>query len=250
MRICADSQITNATITWSNSRSFSPPNKLKIYQLVDKMLCTSGVTRGIIDFGSTNNNVNYFALCGTNISSSATVTLGYSNLDPDTPELEIPLPVFTNFNQIWFLPSPINRRYWMVDISDPSPQDSVGTEIGFVHMGAYTQIDVVDFPHVPLLRIGSVQAASPTYQEYGRKGTNVRSGEYICNINGSQIDVVLEKLAEIQSVDHVVVVPFENDIANNRYRPRYGILTAESYDYSSDGSSNLAKIRIPFEERF
>ncbi len=250
MRLCADSQITNADITWTNSRSFAPPEKLKIYQLVDKMRCTSGVTQGIIDFGDTENCINYVALCGTNISESATVTLGYSDTDPESPDETITLPVFTNFNQVFFLESTLCKRYWIIDISDPDPQDAAGTEIGYLHVGQYMEFPLVEFPHTPALNLAGVISPSATYQEYGRKGTAPYSAEYPVQISGDEIDDVLEKLEDIQNTDHVLIIPYEGSYSSRRYRPRYGILTGDSYEFPMVDNSDSYLLTIPFEERF
>ena len=249
MRLCADSQITNADITWSNSRSFAPPDKLKIYQLSDKMRCTSGMTQGVIDFGGTENCINYVALCGTNISSSATVTLGYSDTNPNIPEETITLPVFSNFNQVFFLPTALCRRYWVIDINDPDPQDSVGTEIGFLHIGQYRDFDLVEFPHTPAQNIFSTVSRSPSGQEYGRKGTVLYSAEYPFHFKDDEADDILDLFGEIQTTDHVVIIPYEGDYSSRRYRPRYGIITTEVHEFPMDGAPSLYRGIINFEER-
>ncbi len=250
MIILGDSQITNATIEGTNVLSFADEENLKVYQLSEKLKTTSGITKIILDFGSNDVDISAFALCGTNISSGATVSLCYSGTDITTPEETIPLPQFTNFNQVWIFDTVIQKRYWCVDISDPDPQDASALELGFIYVGEYTQIGSVGFPHSPSLNIASNPSVSATGQGYGSKGYTARSIEFTAYEDKDGIEDIFSIVKSKQNIDPVLLIPFEDSLDNTLYPPMYCALTSDSYAYPMDGDASAYALNITATERF
>lgn len=250
LRILADSQITNATITTSNGLSFAPPEKMQIFQLADKYKAASGIDQIVMDFNSSSSGVNCVALCGSNLSSNATATLSYSDTAPGSPEDTITLPTFSNFNQVWFLPASLDKRYWVIDINDPNPQGSSAFELGYLYIGEYTQINSVLFPHTPTLNIISQPATSGTGQEYGSKVMNQNSIEFSADFTTDTLADMLEILQSKQNIDPVLLVPFEDSLDNALYPPRYGVLSSDSYAYPMDGTPGLYSLTLSHRETF
>ena len=250
MRLLADSQITAATITTTNGLSFAPPEKLQIFQLDNKYKANSGIDKIVADFNSTATNINCVALCGSNLSSGATVSLSYSATSTSSPEATISLPTFSNFNQVWFLPAALNKRYWWIDVNDPDPQGSSAFELGYLYIGEYTQIDFVSFPHTPTLNIISAPSTSGTAQEYGSKVMNQNSMEFTADFTTEELADLLEIIREKQNIDPVLLVPFEDSLDNVLYPPRYGVLSSDAYAYPMAGTPGLYNIALSHRETF
>lgn len=250
MIILGDSNITDADISATNGLSFAGTEKLQIFQLSDKFKTTSGTTQIILDFGACTADIDTFVLCGTNISTGSSLSLSYSDTDPAFPETTISLPTFTSFNQIWMLDEPVCKRYWIIDIDDPDPQDSDGIEIGFIYCGERTQSYGVSFPHSPSLNLSSVPDLSATGQGYGSKGYNATSMEFTIESDKTGLESMFSIVRAKQNIDPIVIVPFEDSLYNSLYPPMYGTLNADSYGYPMDGSPGIYAVSATFAERF
>ena len=251
MRILADSQIGNAvSITATNVKSFAGTDKLQNYHLVDKTEINTGITQIIIDYGASPPPISSMALCGTNISPGATLSLGYSDTDPALPEMTIALPTFTTFNQVWFLSSTLTRRYWVIDINDPDPQDSTGVEIGHIKTGVYTQLDGRIFPSEPTLLIDDSPSTSATKQEYGSKGVASDDYSFTVQTDEAGTEELRDIVRSVQRIEPVLWVPFEDSLSKPLYPPRFGVFTSASVPYPVDGTFNLFQIALALSERF
>ncbi len=251
MRIIADSIIGEAvSITATNIKSFADTDRMQNYHLVDKSEFNTGDTTITIDLGTCGCAVNALALCGTNISDGATLSLSYSDTSPLAPENTIPLPVFSSFNQVWFLDSELVKRYWVIDISDPSPQDAAGINIGYIKAGVYTQVDAVIFPSEPVLNIADKPSVSPTGQGYGSKGVVIEDFAATIQTDEAGAEAILDIVRSNQRIEPVLWVPFEDSINKSLYPPRFGVLNTESYPYPVDGAFDLFQISISLSERF
>ena len=250
MILLADNQITNAEITATNSLSFAGEEKLQVFQLDNKFKASQGTTSILIDFGADVPDVSMVALCGTNISSSATMSLSYS--DTTTIENTISLPSFSVFNQVWVLDSSLNKRFWTIDISDSDSQgaDTLGVEIGYIYIGEYTNINMVTFPHSPALNIISTPSTSATGQEYGSKSFNQNTIEFTATFSRSEVYNILKIIKDKQNIDPVLIVPFEDDIDDLLYPPRYGVLSADSYAYPMMDNPDLYELSLSHRETF
>lgn len=250
MRILADSVVTQATITATNTLSFSPESNLQIYQLADKWKCSQGTTQIVLDFGATVPDVDYVALCGTNISESATLSVSYSSTSPASPEVTTLLPAFSNFNQVWMYMTTVNRRYWMIDINDPDPQGANGIEIGYLSVGEYRQIESWDFPHTPTLNLSMIFSTSPTLQEYGTHVVDWNDMTYtVSGLSATEAAELLSFVKQAGNEEHFVLVQYEDSIDNPLYPPRYGIFTENSYSYQAENPNNYS-LTFTFEERY
>lgn len=253
MRILANSVITDADITATNVLSFSGTEKLQIYQLDNKFKASSGTTQIVLDFGADTTNIDYVALCGTNISESATVTLGYSSSSPSSPEATISLPKWSTFNQIFMLDTALDKRYWVIDISDPDYQgdDAIGIEIGYLAIGKYKQFDDVVFPIGPSINILSELSTSATLQEYGTDTLDYWSSDFniIARSDTVAADYV-EYFRGLGNTEHCVIVERENYYDLALWPPHYGIITSTNYGYTADGNKGYYVFGVSAEERF
>jgi hypothetical protein len=248
---------------------------MQVFQLADKYKANSGVDEIFIDFGVGIPDINCVALCGSNLSSDATVTLQYSTTGFSTPDSTIELPVFSNFNQVWFLDligtvldfstpsfvypsflypsSPpatsLNKRYWKISINDPDPQGSSGFELGYLYIGEYVQIDS-DFPMAPQLGVISQPATSGTGQEYGSKILNQTTTEFTSVILEDKVIEVLDIIREKQNIDPVLLIPYEDSIDNVLYPPRYGVFSGDAYAYPMLDTPGLYQLSFSHRETF
>jgi hypothetical protein len=251
MRILGDNTITNATITASTVYSYANGDQLKTFDLSKRMKGISGSVDIELDFGSDTSDVNCVVLCGSNISDSATVELSYSNTDIDTPDDTISLPKFSNFNQVFFLDTALDRRFWKIHIVDPDPQDSTGVEMGYLYIGEYTQLDYIVYPHEPTLNLSSTLTTSPTRQITGSKTIAYTSLSFTAdNLTQAETYSLLDMIEGKMNIDPVVVIQDETDYDALLYPPRYGILTATSYSYAAQGQPNNISLGLTFEEVF
>lgn len=250
MRILSDNQITSATITATNTLSFAAEEKMQIFQLADKFKASQGNTVITVDYGATPPPINCVALCGTNISSGATMTLSYSSTAPTTPEATISLPAFSNFNQVWFLVAALQKRYWVINISDPDPQGDNGVNIGYLFMGQYVQLDQTEFPLTPTLGVISQPSTSATGQEYGSKILNQESTEFSAFHDADELKTMLDIVRAKQNIDPVLLVPFEDSIDHPLYPPRYGVLSQDTYPYPMDGTPLYYRVSYTHRETF
>ena len=250
MRLLADSQITNATVTTTNGLSFAPPEKMQIFQLADKYKANSGIDQIVMDFGTCTSVMNCVALCGSNLSSGASVSLSYSSTAPGSPEATISLPVFSNFNQVWFLPAAICKRFWVIDINDPDPQGSSAFELGYLYIGGYVQIDAPDFPISPALGVISQPATSGTAQEYGSKVMNQETTEFTAIFDETELIEMFNIIKEKQNIDPVLLVPFEDSLDSSLYPPRYGVLSGDSYAYPMVDTPGVYQLSLSHRETF
>lgn len=254
MRIIADNNITDATITATNELSFQNADKLKSFNLSDKLETTTNNTVIDIDFGMSSIPVDSVVLCGTNLSPSVSITVSWSDTAPSLPDGSKTLTDFSTFNQVVFLDSAETKRYWRITISDPAPNNSDGSNrlfIGYIYIGQYTQVDAVEFPHTPSLNISSSPAISATRQGYGSKGYGYYSVDFTTiGLTFDKIDELLQIVEEKQNIDRIVLIEYEDSITERLYRPKYGVLTGEGYPFAQDGNPGYYNLRFSFEERF
>ena len=251
MRILGNNTITNATISASTVYSYANGDNLKTFDLSKRMKARTGEVDIILDFGTDSSDVNCVVLCGSNISESAVVELSYSDTDISSPDETIALTKFSNFNQVFFLDTAIEKRYWKISINDPDPQDSDGTEIGYIYIGEYTQLDSIVYPHEPTLNLLSSITMSPTRQITGAKTASYTSLSFTAdNLTQAEVYLLLTMIEGKMNIDPVVVIPFDDDYDASLYPPRYGILTSTGYSYSQQGQPNNLSIDMTFEEVF
>lgn len=249
MRILSDNTITNADVTGTNLYSYAGASNLKTFDLSKKMIAVIGETDIVLDFNADTSPVNCVVLCGSNLSSGASAVLSYSDTDPDIPELTIPLPKFSNFLQLWFLDSPVEKRFWKISISDPDPQGNDGVELGYIYIGEYIQIRNIQYPHSPALVPSSSVAESTTKQRTGSKIVNYRTVDFVAaSVTQEEASVLLNVVKDKMNVDPIVLITYEDGYEKALYPPMYGVLNSSSYSYPADGAPDDISITFNFEE--
>ncbi len=247
MKILGDSNITAATITATNIVSASFTDKLKTYQLVDNMLTIANSTVIDLTFASTVPNIDCFALCGTNLTSSSTISLSYSDTDIESPDATVALPLFSTLNQIWFLSSTLNKKYWRVTITDTS---LASIFIGFIYCGVCLDIPVVEFGHTPSLEFLSETGVTKTGQGYGVKIYNASNVDFTMLINYATLTSYFAIKQLKQNVDPVLIVEYLESYNSDLYRPKYGVLSGTDIPYRSSRNNLQYSVSDTLEERF
>ncbi len=252
MIILADSNINSATVTATNEKSFAPADNLKSYKTVKAFETTTSSTVIDLDFSDTEIDVNAVALCGTNLSESASIVLSYSDTDIEIPEATISLTTFTNFNQVFLLDELLERRFWRLSISDPDPQDNDGSlNIGFIYIGEYFDVGRASYPSTPTLNVIADSEVSATGSQYGQKVYNAITFSASAYITGAtKAYNFLQIFRDRQTTDYILLIPYEDSLDNPLYRPLYGCFTSNSYAYALDGAAGIYAIPFSFSERF
>ena len=247
MRILGDSQITNADITATNIISPALTAKLQTFQLTDNMRTIAPTTEIFFTFNGDVPDIDCVALCGTNLTPSAVVTLSYSDVDINSPDLSIVLPVFSTLNQVFFLDSPVNKKFWKIEISDPG---NTILFFGYIYTGTYFQVPFVAYGHEPALVLNSNGSVSPTGQGYGSKIYNQFITDFTMYANYSDLETYLSIVQEKQNIDPVLIVEYEKSYDLSLYRPKYGILSNNSLPFPTSQLNYTYEIAGRHEERF
>jgi hypothetical protein len=247
MRILGDSQITNASIQATNIVSSGLTSKLQTYQLTDNMRTISNSTVIDLDFGVGSSVVDCVSLCGSNLSSAATVQLSYSDTNILAPDTTITLSDYSPLNQVFFLDTAISKRYWRISISDVTLSNIL---IGYIYIGKYFQVPWVEFGHEPFLQLNSTSSVTSTGQGYGIKTYNSMPVNFTMYMNYDDLDTYLSILQEKQNIDPVLLVEYDESYTLSLYRPKYGVLSNTSTAYPISGNNYAYTISGRLEERF
>jgi len=247
MKILGDSQITNADITATNILVPTQTDKLKNFQLTDNMRTIANSTVIDITFNGTIPNINSFALCGTNLTSNAVITLSYSNTDINSPENTITLPIFSTLHQVFFLANELNRKYWRISIIDTSLSTIF---IGYIYTGVHFQVPFVGYGHEAFLDINSNSQITPTGQGYGSKIFNSMPVNFTMYANYADLEKFLAIIQEKQNIDPVLLIEYDNSYDLSLYRPKYGVLSNTSTAYPTREQNYAYEISARLEERF
>jgi hypothetical protein len=246
MRILADSNITDATITATNITAAST-DKLKTFQLSDNLRTITNSTVIDLVYDPTEPPVNCVALCGTNLTSSAVITLSWSDTDISTPDDSEVFPTFSSLNQVIFLAASIQKKYIRISITDSTLSTLF---IGFLYIGVYHQVTAVEFGQIAALEMFSNPAVSPTGQGYGSKVYNALPVDFTMFVEYDELEDYLTIKQEKQNIDPVLMVEYEDDYDLTLYRPKYGVLSLSSIPYQMDGTPEYYTISDRLEERF
>ena len=254
MRIIADNNITDADITATNTLSFQDEEQLKIFQLAERFSTSTNNTDISLDFGTNIPVVDAIALCGTNLSEDSTINISYSNISPDIPEATIPITEFSTFNQILFLDVAQSKRYWVISISDPNPNNDDGSSrlsLGYIYIGKYTQIDYVEYPSEPSANYQSIGSSSYTRQRFGSRGYRYFTSTFTCtDLTYTDLEELIDLIDSKQNVEPVVLVEYEDNYTMSLYRPKYGYLATTEYQFPMQTSSGDYTLSFSFEETF
>lgn len=247
MRILGDSQITNADITATNITSAGLTRKLQTFQLTDNMRTILNSTQIDFTFNGTIPDINCIALCGTNLTSAAVVTLSYADVDINTPDNSIVLPLFSTLNQVFFLAAAINKKFWRITISDTG---NTSLFIGYLYTGTYFQVPFVAYGHEPFLNVISNGSVTPTGQGYGSKTYNALPVNFTMYANYDALEEFFSIVQEKQNIDPVLLVEYEESYDKSLYRPKYGVLSITSIPFPTSEINYAYEIAVRHEERF
>jgi len=248
MRILGYSNITLADITATDIVSSTFTDKLKTFQLVDNMNTIANSTVIDLTFNTTEPEVNCVALCGTNLTSNAVITLSYSDTDIESPDASIVLPKFSTLNQVFFLTSVIQKKFWRITIEDSSLTTLF---IGYIYIGKYLEFNTVEFPHTPGLNVVSNPSVNASGQGYGSKFYNANTVAFIFSgISYDDLVDILNIIQGKQNIDPVLLVEYEGSYELDLYRPKYGVLHLDSYPYPMVNDPLTYNLNVEFEERF
>ncbi len=247
MRILGDSNITTATLTATNLDSAAFVNKLKTFQLVDKMITNANSTIIDLTYDPTEPPVNCVAICGSSLTATATISLSYSDTDISSPEATIALPTFSSLNQIFFLSSTLQKKYWRLTISDSSLSTIF---IGYIYIGVYYQVPAVTFGHNAMLDIHSIPQQTETGQGYGSKRYNSMPLDFTTSGDLTEITNLFTIIQNKQNIDPVLITEYEESYDLALYRPKYGVFSKTSYPFPMQNTPKFYAISLSFEERF
>jgi hypothetical protein len=247
VRILGDSQITNASISATNISSAGLTEKLQTFQLTDNMRTIGNTTIIDIDFAGDVNEVDAVALCGSNLSSNAVVSLSYSNTNIGTPDATIVLPQYSPLNQVFFLDSALEKRYWRISITDASISNLF---IGYIYIGKYFQVPATAFGHGASFDMNSIPIVTPTGQGYGSKIYNSLPLDFTMYLNYAELVEYLNIKEVKQNIDPVLVVKYEDSLNLELYRPKYGVLVNESVPFPMIDDPLTYEVSDRLEERF
>ncbi len=247
MKILGDSNITSADITATNTVSSIQINKLKTFQLADSMATTANSTVIDFTFNSTVPNIDTIAICGSNLTSNATVVLTYSNTSISSPDATISLPKYSTLNQVFMLSSTLNKKYWRLTITDTS---LTTLSIGYIYAGVALDITYVEFGHVPSLDMFSNPAVSRTGQGYGSKLYNALPLDFTMYMTIDLLKSYLAMKQVKQNIDPVLVIEYIESYDVDIYRPKYGVLISTETPYPKSHNTLQYSISDRLEERF
>lgn len=248
MKILGDPKITDATITITNLEAEDDVNKLKTFQLSDRVDILTDNTVITVDFGASNiPALDMLALCGTNLSENASIVLTYASVDIDSPDGLIQLDKFSNFNQLFLLEQVLQKRYLRFTISD-NTLDTLS--FGYLYVGLSITAYAV-YPHTPALGVKAAQATTITGQEYGSKLYTLYQASWeLADLQHDDVDAILQIVRERMNIEPVLVVEYEETYELNLYRPKYGVLTLTEYPYPMVSRPGTYNLELGFEERF
>jgi len=247
VKILGDSNITAASITATNIISSALTDKLKTFTLTDNLRTISNSTRLDITFDGTIPNIDTIALCGTNLTPSAVVTLTYADVDINSPDGTVVLPTFSTLHQVFFLDASINKKYLRINIVDTGLST---INIGYIYAGVAIDIPFVEFGHVPGLNIFSNSSVTATGQSYGSKIYNSLPVDFTMLINYDLLESYMEIKQEKQNIDRVLIVEYIDSYDLALYRPKYGVLVGEETPFPISENNLTYAVSDRLEERF
>lgn len=247
MKILGDSNITEADITATNLAAAALTDKLQTFQLSDNMRTLSNST--VIDFTFNGDipNIDTIALCGTNLTSTSVINISYSDTDINSPDDTILLDPFSTLNQVIFLDTSLNKKYWRVSITDTSLSTIF---IGYLYCGVSLTIPFVEFGHSAGFNIFSNQAVTPTGQGYGGKIYNSLPLDFTMFLSFTLLTAYIAIKQAKQNIDPVLIVEYIESYDNILYRPKYGVLVNSDIQYPLSHNTLPYAISDRLEERF
>lgn len=247
MKILGDSNISDATMSATNIGFSGYVNKLQTFVLADNMRTLANSTVIDFQFDGTIPDIDTIALCGTNLTPTAVVTLTYAAVDIDIPDATIVLPTFSTLNQVFLLGAAVNKKYWRISISDTALTTIF---IGYIYAGVALDIQFVEFGHTPDLSIFSNSAVTTTGQGYGSKLYNAFPVEFTMLIKLADLQSYIAILQEKQNIDPVLLIEYTDSYDVDLYRPKYGVLINEQTQYPLTGNNLTYSVTARLEERF
>jgi hypothetical protein len=247
MRILGDSNITAADVTATNVLAASFTEKLKNFQLTDKMITLTNETDIDFTFNGDIPGINQIVLCGTNLSPTAVVEVSYSDTDIESPDATISMQVFSTLNQVIFLDSVLTKKFWKVHVLDTGLSSLF---VGYLYCGEYLDIPFVEFGHNAELNIFSNSSKSKTGQRYGGKTYNALPVDFTMLLNFDLLNDYIAIKLEKQNIDPVVLIEYIETYDNVLYRPKYGVLANTEIPYPQNRNTLNYAIDDRLEEIF
>ena len=247
MKILGDSNITDADITATNIAAAALTAKLQTFQLTDNMRTISNSTVIDFTFNGTIPNIDTIALCGTNLTPNSVINISYSDTDINSPDATILLDPFSTLNQVMFLVSALNKKFWRVSITDTSLSTLF---IGYLYVGVSLNIPFVEFGHNAELNVFSNPAVTPTGQGFGGKIYNSLPLDFTMLMRFDLLDSYISIKQEKQNIDPVLIVEYIDSYDNDLYRPKYGALVAAVNSFPMNKNNLNYAVSDRLEERF
>jgi len=247
MIILADSNITSADVTATNVLAASFTEKIKNFQLTDKLVTLTNDTDIDFTFNGDIPSINMISLCGSNLTPTAVVEVSYSDTDINSPDATITMTTFSTLNQVIFLGSTLTKKYWRVSIVDTALSSIF---VGYLYCGVYLEIPWVEFGHNASLDIFSNSSQTRTGQGYGGKIYNAFPVDFTMRLDYDTLNSYIAIKLEKQDVDRVVIIEYVESYDNVLYRPKYGVLVNRNIPYPQTRNTLNYTVSDRLEERF
>jgi len=247
MIILGDTNIASSDVTATNVLSATFTEKLKNFQLTDKMITLTNDTDIDFTFNGTVPDINMISLCGSNLTSTAVVEVSYSDTDIESPDATVTMSTFSSLNQVVFMGSVLNKKYWRVSITDSSLSSLF---VGYLYCGEYLDLPYVEFGHNAALDMFSNSSLTPTGQQYGGKIYNALPVEFTMMLDYDTLEKYLAIKQAKQNIDRVLLVEYADSYDLSLYRPKYGVLISPEMPYPMRDDPKNYILSDKLEERF
>ena len=247
MIILGDSNIATSTLSATNVLSATVAERIKNFQLTDKLTTLTNSTDILFTYNNEIPDINMISLCGTNLSENAVVTVSYSDTNISSPDGSVTMTTFSTLNQVIFLGSTLNKKYWRISISDASLSTIF---IGYLYCGVYLDIPFVEFGHSAAIQVFSNSSLTATGQQYGGKTYNALSVDFSMILDYDLLNDYAAIKLEKQNIDPVLMIEYIDSYDNVLYRPKYGVLINNEIPYPQNKNTLNYIIVDRLEERF
>lgn len=154
---------------------------------------------------------------------------------------------FSSLNQVIFLGSVLNKKFWRVSIVDTSLSSLF---VGYLYCGEYLDIPYVEFGHDAALDIFSNGEITPTGQGYGGKIYNALPVGFTMLLDYDTLEKYLIMKQTKQNIDRVLLIEYTESYGQSLYRPKYGVLTRTEIPYPMRDNPENYILSDRLEERF
>lgn len=252
MQILYDNQAFNATInalTENPSYPFSTAIGSNTQTQLSRVGRTIDVTSQYIDFSfGSATGVQYVAILGHNITSSATISIqGGTALGGNTFSQSIT----TEYRGVWIVAftNVESYQYWRLNISDATNPDGY-IEIGAVFLGTSLEMPGMNLGQVVSTESASVASPSASGQVYGDRRLNYDIAEIVfIDITESKRQEIKTWISTVDIVQPFVLLIWENDL--DVQGPVYSVLTeTPQLARSTVPGSNLWGLTMKVREAF